>query len=1452
MKNIALLALTVLLVLVGNGQDFSNKGKLFYVTYPAHIDGTGSAMGLYLTSDVNANVTVTVNTTVKTFAVTANNVTRVFIGPTSAGDAPNTYVYLAQNEGIKTNAAIKIESDKPIVVYSHIIRSARSGATLVLPVTVWGQEYIMPSYANSGSSQGYGALSVVAAEPNTVIEIRPKVNSRDGARPANLAFQVTLVNPGDVYQLQFALNQDLSGTTVKSVSAGTGGCKKIAVFSSTTWSGIGCSGASGGDNLYQQLFPTGAWGKQFVTAPFKTRNSDIIRVFIKDVGTVVTKTENGVTTTLTGLQAGGYYEYTTGNPTVINADKAVSVVMYIKSQSCQTPNVNADPEMIVINPVEQTINNITVFSAHQNYVPAGQSQVTSCYLNIILKTTAVASFKINNAAPSGSFTVITGTPYSYLQQDVTSLALANPVQTLTADSGFIAIAYGFGNVESYGYNAGTNVIDRYQFASVTNTYGSVNIPATCKGEPFKLSITLPYQPNTIQWDFNGNSNISPNANITINSPAFDSSFVRDDKTLYVYKLPGNYVYTPTGTPTYPITVPVKITADNPTSDGCSGNQEISLDISVYDVPTASFGVTSTGCVSDSLRFTDASDGEGRTVTQWKWDFGNGTIDSVKNPIRLFTAPGSFSTQLLAITDIGCGATVTKTVAITNKPDAIFNVGTACVGNNVTFTDASQLTGGYGNISKYYWDYGNGNKDTVTNNGVRIQTFTSTGAITASLQIETNTGCRDTLSKNFTVGAIPQPGFIAPEVCLTDPFAQFTDTSKVADNALPLTYLWNFGEPGSPTPTSTQQNPKHSYAAPGTYNITLTTTSALGCSASIVKPFTVSSTNPVASFELLNTNQPFCSNIPVQVKNTSTVQIGAIGKIEIYWDYLTDPSVVTVDNDPQFNKVYTHNYTPQNTDNPVRIRFLAYSGGVCVNEKIKDTVLYATPAIAYNTIPGICNEASARQITQFTALPSGGTFVYSGTGVNNSGLFNPQTSGVGSFNIKALYTTNRGCKDSLTKPITVWPTPTAAFTIANPICEKNAVEFTQTAVANFGKIVSWSWTFGDLTTASYINGNPITKTYTNTGTYNVTLKVVTDSGCTVTTAPKAVTVNPLPKVSFDIPTQTSCLPQAKAVFNSTTTIADNSQALFQYYWTFGDPNDPSPAVTKAPSHTYTQQASGLGYPVKLKVTSKDGCIDSLTQYFSNIKPRPEAKFKADTTKICINDTIFFTDQSNGVTGAITNWFWKFGDGSTSTIPSPNHKYTDSGTFNVQLYVQNTDNCFSDTFKLPVKVLPYPVLKAGPDVTVLEGGSVILSPDYFARSGKFKWTPSLYLNDDTLARPTSRPLADILYTITLTGEGGCTVTDDILVKLLLKPIIPNAFTPNGDGINDTWVIAYLESYPGATVEVFDRNGHQVFRSVNYTKNWDGTNNGKPIPVGTYYYIIDPKNGRSIMSGNVTIIR
>jgi gliding motility-associated-like protein len=171
---------------------------------------------------------------------------------------------------------------------------------------------------------------------------------------------------------------------------------------------------------------------------------------------------------------------------------------------------------------------------------------------------------------------------------------------------------------------------------------------------------------------------------------------------------------------------------------------------------------------------------------------------------------------------------------------------------------------------------------------------------------------------------------------------------------------------------------------------------------------------------------------------------------------------------------------------------------------------------------------------------------------------------------------------------------------------------------------------------------------------------------------------------------------------------------------------------------------------------------------------------------------------------------------------------------------------------IRVAATPLLDAGPDRFVLEGGFITLQPKASGDNISYLWTPPVGLDNPRIAAPKASPTEDITYRLAVTSEFGCKKEDDVFVKVLKKPRVPNAFSPNGDGINDTWVIEHLDSYPGATVEVYNRYGQLVYRSVGYGKPWDGTYNGNPLPVATYYWIINPKNGREQMNGSITIIR
>ena len=113
-------------------------------------------------------------------------------------------------------------------------------------------------------------------------------------------------------------------------------------------------------------------------------------------------------------------------------------------------------------------------------------------------------------------------------------------------------------------------------------------------------------------------------------------------------------------------------------------------------------------------------------------------------------------------------------------------------------------------------------------------------------------------------------------------------------------------------------------------------------------------------------------------------------------------------------------------------------------------------------------------------------------------------------------------------------------------------------------------------------------------------------------------------------------------------------------------------------------------------------------------------------------------------------------------------------------------------------------------------------------------------------------DVLYTLTVTARGGCVREDKMFVKVLRPPKIPNTFTPNNDGINDKWVIQYLDDYPDSRVQVFTRTGQLVYECRGIYKPWNGTFNGKTLPFDTYYYIIEAGNNREPITGYITILR
>lgn len=172
---------------------------------------------------------------------------------------------------------------------------------------------------------------------------------------------------------------------------------------------------------------------------------------------------------------------------------------------------------------------------------------------------------------------------------------------------------------------------------------------------------------------------------------------------------------------------------------------------------------------------------------------------------------------------------------------------------------------------------------------------------------------------------------------------------------------------------------------------------------------------------------------------------------------------------------------------------------------------------------------------------------------------------------------------------------------------------------------------------------------------------------------------------------------------------------------------------------------------------------------------------------------------------------------------------------------------------VQVNNKPVASAGADVQMLQGNSVRLNGTAGGGNINFSWTPNIFMTGANSLNPLVSPPRDTTYTLTVVSQNGCgSATDNVFVRVFKAVKAPNAFSPNGDGLNDVWKIEALDTYPEATINIFNRYGQLMFAAISNAQPWDGTYKSKPLPVGAYYYIIDLKNGFAKLTGSVVILR
>ncbi len=1028
-------------------QGSSNKGTDFWLGYGNHV--TTGSMVLYLTSDVNTKATVTIPNLgfSQTVDITANVVQFVDI-PTTAH---------LTTEGKSLNG-IHLTSLKPIIAYAHIYQSSVSGATLVLPVNTLGKDYYSINYKQiSNSSNCSSWFFIVAVEDNTQVEITPSQKTL-GGWDANSTNIVSL-NKGEIYNVMGTFTNaggsssgvDLTGSKIKSIST-NGSCKKIAVFSGSSKIAINClsyvlpgSGTpnpGSADNLFQQVYPTATWGKNFITVPQLDRDFVIYRILKSDPAAVVTL--NGTVIDPKDFINNFYYEFASKQTDIISSDKPIQTVQYAVTQNktllCNNVTGDiGDPEMIFLNPLEQTLNKITMYSTPR-------AIITKHFINVVVKNEGVSTFKLDGINVASNFIPVPGSStHSYSQ-----LRVSEGTHNLISDFGFNAIAYGFGSFDSYGYAAGAN-LTAFGVEPIDQLSNEV-VQTGCVGNAYRITLKLPYKPVDINLD-KGDGNGSKPITLQLISQSTNAN----GETTYTYLLVKDLIFTQPNTYNFTANV-IK-----PTIDACGTGDEFSFDLIINNKPVAGFTAPVQSCLNSEVSFTHQTDPDEASVTDYLWDFNGEGSSTVKDPKFVFKSIGIKKVKFSSKYNTGCWSdVVSKDIQIVALPLAKFTtVSPNCELNPLQFTDQSTTANGV--INNWNWNFGD---PTSSNNSSSLQNpshiFSTAKTYNVTLTVTTDLGCTQTIVQPITILPTPVANFITPNVCLDDAFAQFTNTTTFSENTV-LSYKWDFGDPTSTSNTSTLKNPLHKYLAAADYKVKLTVTSAAGCVAEIEKVFTVNGSTPKSAFIVQNDTK-LCSNQIISFEDHSTIDFGQITRIDWYFDDLKPTEFIT-DNEPgkrplnsgDIAKIYTHEYpifySPAKRD--IIVKMVTYSGSslTCISTITKTITLNASPKVEFNALAPVCQNANPFQIiaSETTGLIGKGKF--SGAGIDENGIFSPILAGVGTHTLTYIYQTDAGCSDTKSQDIVVYSVPVVNAGIDHTILIGASVQLVGESV---GENLTYKW------------------------------------------------------------------------------------------------------------------------------------------------------------------------------------------------------------------------------------------------------------------------------------------------------------------------------------------------------------------------------------------------------------
>lgn len=681
----------------------------------------------------------------------------------------------------------------------------------------------------------------------------------------------------------------------------------------------------------------------------------------------------------------------------------------------------------------------------------------------------------------------------------------------------------------------------------------------------------------------------------------DGNFSTDEHPTHDYTDPGSYTVTLTVT------------------NEC-GSTTLTKVIEIVFIPLANFSSNiSSGCVQMFVNFEDEST---FNPTSWQWTFPGGVpaSSSLQNPVVSYSTPGVYDVTLVATNSAGSNTiTITNYIKALDKPVPSFTQ--TITGYKVVFNNTTP-----GTDNTYEWNFGDGTTSTEKN---PEHTYGSSGQFTVTLKV-TNSCGSTTITKDITILAVPKAQFSSSVTSGCAPLTvNFTDNST--NN--PSSWLWSF--PGGNPSSSTVQNPTVIYNNPGSYNVTLIASNAIGSDTIEIAQYIQSITVPVVDFDVvMNGNVAVCTNISLY---------GAT--------YLWDFGDGTTSN--QENPVHTYGQAGNYT---IKLTVTNDCGSNSVTKNVT-AVFKPTASFTSDKVQG-CATLTVNFQNTSSADATFFNWTFIGGNPATSTLKNPVVTydTPGSYTVSLVAGNSAGTDTSMIVAyITVAGAPIPSFTYTNNSDGK--VHFTNTSQNG----ISYLWDFGDGATST--EKDPIHK-FETSGVKSVTLTVTNDCGQTSTTIVVVVIFPPSAEFSSD--KNTGCGAQ-------TITFEDlSTEGAVQWLWYF-EGGSPSTSTDKNPVVQYNTPGS---YDVTLIASNSIGSDTIVKPGFVLISSAPPV---ADFTYTSTGLTHNFTNQSTDA----YSYLWNFGDGGQSTEPDPVHNYLDGGVYTIQLIAFN--GCGSDTITENITVV-----------------------------------------------------------------------------------------------------------------------------------------------------------------------